>query len=80
MCETVFKFYRILGVSAASLTYPLDLIRARLAYNVVMVQSNISSVGNGGPAVATLQLGRPTIFGTFVSVFKNEGGLSGLYR
>lgn len=67
------------GVSAASLTYPLDLIRARLAYNVVMAQSNITSVGNGS-GVAALQLSRPTIAGTLVSVFKNEGGLNGLYR
>lgn len=60
------------------MTYPLDLIRARLAYNVVMAQSNISV--NGGSGVATLQLSRPTIAGTLVSVFRNEGGLPGLYK
>jgi len=77
------KFFAgsLAGVSAAATTYPLDLIRARLAYNVVMVSSSpaISANGNGS-AIASLQLARPTIAGTLVSVFRNEGGFVGLYK
>lgn len=60
------------------MTYPLDLVRARLAYNVVMTSSSVSA--NGGSGVAALQLSRPTIAHTLVSVFRNEGGLAGLYK
>ena len=42
-----------------------------------MIQTNISTNASG---IATLQISRPTIAGTFVSVFRNEGGLPGLYK
>lgn len=43
-----------------------------------MIQSNIQTNGNG---LAALQISsRPTIAGTLVSVFRNEGGINGLYK
>lgn len=59
------------GVTSVLMTYPLDLVRARLA-SVVQTKESISKMGK----IAT----PTTILGTLLSVFRNEGGISGLYR
>lgn len=64
------------GVTSVLMTYPLDLVRARLA-SVVEVKNKVASKtihGNGNNVVPT------TIMKTLVSVFRNEGGILGLYR
>ena len=37
-------------------------------------------IAGAGPGLGALQISRPTIAGTMVSVFRNEGGLAGLYK
>lgn len=60
------------GVTSVLMTYPLDLVRARLA-TVVNTKRN--------PLISIKTAGAPTtILGTLVSVFRNEGGITGLYR
>ena len=56
------------GVTSAMMTYPLDLVRARLAFQV----TNTGHVQ--GIKIPT------TIVGTLVHVFQNEGKIFGLYR
>ena len=63
------------GLNAVVLTYPLDLVRARMTFRVDLKVA----VGVSGSA-AVVQKSKPTVFGTLVSVAKNEGGLAGLYR
>ncbi|XP_054165502.1 solute carrier family 25 member 16-like [Oppia nitens] len=55
------------GVTSAMMTYPLDLVRARLAFHV-------SHAGVDGIKIPT------SIVGTLVYVFQNEGRIVGLYR
>lgn len=67
------------GLNAVVLTYPLDLVRARLTFRVdpKVTVGNVSGIDG---AAAIQHKARPTVFGTLVSVAKNEGGLAGLYR
>ena len=64
------------GVTAAASTYPLDFVRARLAYNVANRSSVASVVEAGTMALAH----RPTIASTFVTVVRTEGGVGALYK
>lgn len=66
------------GLNAVVLTYPLDLVRARLTFRV---DPKVTVGGVVENAAASVQhQTRPTVFGTLASVAKNEGGLAGLYR
>jgi len=58
------------GINAVILTYPLDLVRARLAFVVDPVKS--------GPSSQAVK--KPGVVSTIVSVYKTEGGVLGLYR
>lgn len=60
------------GVTSVLMTYPLDLVRARLAS--VVSTKNASILLNPGGSAPT------TIVGTLMHVFRNEGGVHGLYR
>lgn len=62
------------GVNAVVLTYPLDLVRARMTFRVD------PKVAIAGDPATVIQKSRPTVLGTLISVAKNEGGLAGLYR
>lgn len=57
------------GGTAVTLTYPLDLVRARLTFQV---KSKTSA--------EPVKFGRSAILGTMVHAFKNEGGIKALYR
>ncbi|OTF69749.1 graves disease carrier protein-like protein [Euroglyphus maynei] len=60
------------GVTSVLMTYPLDLVRARLA-TIVNTKRD--------PSISINKVSSPTtILGTLVSVFRNEGGILGLYR
>ncbi|RWS07320.1 solute carrier protein-like protein [Dinothrombium tinctorium] len=59
------------GVTAAVTTYPLDLVRARLAFHVTVPSTD------GTAAVAQQRM---RIFPTLVSVIRNEGGFLALYK
>lgn len=66
----IFKLFAgsLAGINAVVMTYPLDLVRARLAFVV-------------DPKSATgVKVSRPGVFGTLSSIAKNEGGILGLYR
>lgn len=54
------------GVTSAMMTYPLDLVRARLATHVTQTVEGIKFP--------------TTIVGTLIHVFQNEGKIVGLYR
>jgi len=81
------------GVTAAACTYPLDLIRARLAYNVarsvstataslVVPAANLNVAGFGETTISTASKfeTKPTIANTFVTVVRTEGGFLALYK
>lgn len=69
----LFKFFAgsAAGINAVVLTYPLDLVRARLAFVVEPVK---------GVATTVQPVRKPGVVSTIASVFKNEGGILGLYR
>lgn len=60
------------GGTAVIMTYPLDLVRARLTFQV----KNINSFNTG----AVSGFSRSAIINTMVHAFKNEGGTKALYR
>lgn len=60
------------GGTAVILTYPLDLVRARLSFQVKTKSTTEPKVGGG--------LTRSAIINTMVHAFKNEGGIKALYR
>lgn len=64
----------IAGLNAVVLTYPLDLVRARMTFRVD------PKVAIADHPTAAIQKSRPTVLGTLISVAKNEGGIAGLYR
>lgn len=60
------------GGTAVILTYPLDLVRARLTFQVKSkTEMKVGSAGN---------MSRSAIINTMVHAFKNEGGIKALYR
>lgn len=61
------------GGTAVILTYPLDLVRARLTFQV-------KSKGSIAEPKAGSILSRSAIISTMVHAFKNEGGTKALYR
>jgi len=61
------------GVTSVVATYPLDLVRARITFAV----GPTATVGTFG-GVSIFQ--RSQIVSTLTSVFRNEGGIQGLYR
>ena len=65
------------GINAVVLTYPLDLVRARLAF---VVEPAKKTSGGQATATSTKAVQKPGVVSTIVSVFKNEGGIFGLYR
>lgn len=71
--ELKFVAGSMAGVTSVLMTYPLDLVRARLA-SVVHTKEVAAPPKLAGSNVPT------TILGTIVYVFRNEGGLAGLYR
>lgn len=62
------------GGTAVILTYPLDLVRARLTFQVKGVGSQVL------PSNSTGFWSRSAIVNTMVHAFKNEGGIRALYR
>ncbi|MCJ1339592.1 hypothetical protein MMC09_004882 [Bachmanniomyces sp. S44760] len=58
------------GITSVTVTYPLDIVRTRLS-----IQS-ASFAALGSEARKAL----PGMWGTMVSMYKNEGGISALYR
>lgn len=60
------------GGTAVILTYPLDLVRARLTFQVKNKSPFDAKVGTG--------FSRSAIINTMVHAFKNEGGTKALYR
>lgn len=65
------------GGTAVVLTYPLDLVRARLTFQVKGAQA--STIANNSSNTGGL-LGRSAIISTMTHAFKNEGGIRALYR
>ncbi|KAJ5888822.1 hypothetical protein N7495_008863 [Penicillium taxi] len=59
------------GITSVTLTYPLDIVRTRLS-----IQS--ASFADLGPRDPNQKL--PGMWTTMVSIYKNEGGILGLYR
>lgn len=59
------------GGTAVVMTYPLDLVRARLTFQV---KSSRTTVG------ADQSFSRSAIINTLIHAFKNEGGTKALYR
>lgn len=63
------------GGTAVIMTYPLDLVRARLTFEVkAKGAASIHSQSGGG------LMSRSAIISTMVHAFKNEGGIKALYR
>lgn len=62
------------GGTAVIMTYPLDLVRARLTFQV---KSALKTTPEAKPLGLT---GRSAILSTMISAFKNEGGIKALYR
>lgn len=60
------------GGTAVILTYPLDLVRARLTFQVKSNNPNLNTSEGF--------LGRSAIVRTMVDAFKKEGGIKALYR
>ncbi|GAQ83727.1 mitochondrial substrate carrier family protein [Klebsormidium nitens] len=60
------------GATAVYFTYPLDLIRTRLAWHV----SGPSSAGSAAKGAASVD----NIRGVFLEIVQKEGGLRGLYK
>jgi len=58
------------GISSVVTTYPLDLVRSRMS----IMTARIGHAGPEGPAAS------PGMVATALLVFRNEGGLRGLYR
>ncbi|KAI1281851.1 Graves disease carrier protein [Halotydeus destructor] len=63
------------GINSVIFTYPLDLVRARLAF-VVDPVAKVTAAGT----VQVKAAPKPGVVSTIVSIAKNEGGMSGLYR
>ncbi|OAD77859.1 hypothetical protein PHYBLDRAFT_108718 [Phycomyces blakesleeanus NRRL 1555(-)] len=63
------------GVVSVASTYPLDITRTRLSVQSARIGS---SMRDGGGAAGSKKL--PGIIPTMVSIYKNEGGIRGLYR
>lgn len=62
------------GGTAVILTYPLDLVRARLSFQVK------SQTVADSKTVSAKPIGRSAIINTIVHAFRNEGGTRALYR
>lgn len=62
------------GGTAVVFTYPLDLVRARLTFQVKSTKPQIAIAPPEG------LLGRSAIITTMAHAFKNEGGIKALYR
>lgn len=69
------------GICSVCATYPLDLVRSRLSIISASIGSANANPAMAGPGTAALirqkELG---ILGMTAKVFKEEGGLRGLYR
>ena len=80
----LFKFFAgsAAGINAVVLTYPLDLVRARLAFVVDPVKKTGAEGKHLGStsSAASKVTKKPGVASTLVSVFKTEGGILGLYR
>lgn len=61
------------GGTAVIMTYPLDLVRARLTFQVKSKGLNAGQIVGSGSS-------RSAILNTLVHAFKNEGGTKALYR
>lgn len=74
----LFKFFAgsAAGLNAVILTYPLDLVRARLAF-VVKPKITVNLAGAGATTASFVPTG---VVSTLVHVAKTEGGVAGLYR
>jgi len=67
------------GVTAATCTYPLDLIRARLAYEVTISGSG-SAGSTKGQVIVPKSGSRFKMVAIVRHILAHEGGVSGLYR
>jgi solute carrier family 25 phosphate transporter 23/24/25/41 len=69
------------GICSVCATYPLDLVRSRISIISASIGNPAAVVQQGAGGTAALirqkELG---IMGMTVKVFKEEGGLRGLYR
>ena len=59
------------GITSVTITYPLDIVRTRLSIQ----SASFAELGNLEPGKKL-----PGMFETMVLMFKNEGGISALYR
>lgn len=66
------------GVTSVLMTYPLDLVRARLAS--VVSPNGIAVAATTTTSAGAIRVLPTTIVGTLGYVFRHEGGLAGLYR
>lgn len=62
------------GGTAVILTYPLDLVRARLSFQTKSKITSEAQITSGKP------ISKSAIINTMVHAFKNEGGTKALYR
>ena len=62
------------GIASVALTYPLDLVRARLS----IATANIGAITASGARVFSKEDARLGIVGMTKKVYKTEGGIRGL--
>jgi solute carrier family 25 phosphate transporter 23/24/25/41 len=71
------------GICSVCATYPLDLVRSRLSIISASIGSSANAgavVGNTSGTAALIRQKELGVLGMTAKVFREEGGLRGLYR
>ncbi|CAO3588864.1 unnamed protein product [Absidia cylindrospora] len=67
------------GIVSVVCTYPLDMVKTRLAIQSASLHKNYSHPSNYASKSGSVQK-LPGILPTIMSIYRNEGGVPGLYR